>query len=473
MNRSILLCGLFIASFAQANTSSSYDVETIAVPKGQTLHVTGLDVDPEGNVYCATRYGDVWIYNNKGEWAQFAEGLQEPCGLLVDDDGSVVVTQKPEMTRLVDTNNDGVADKYLTLSNAFDFHNNYHEYNYGGVKDRDGNYVGTLNLAAGPRVPGLKMGAMTSAGGYRGWAYKVTPKGEFIPFANGMRSPAGIGKNGEGELFYTDNQGDYVGTSQLNHLQEGKFYNHPLSLLEKGFSAEKLKGMEDEAFDAMRTLPVVWIPQAELANSPGNPEWNATKGKFGPFDDQFFIGDQTRSNVFRATLQKVGGRYQGCVIDFLSGFQSGAIRLKFDQKGALWIGETGRGWAARGAKLYGLQKVTWNGKMPFEILDVKLVKEGFRVSFTQKISFDSLVDSEINLSRWWYQYHRIYGSPKVGEKSVPIHNMEILPDQQTLMIRCNVVKEQVYCLDLSSVLNIEGNALGNVKAYYTVVNLVD
>ena len=471
--KQLIIILLITACYAFGANPEGYKIETVTTPQDVRFHIAGLDIDKSGKIYCATRFGDVWILEN-GKWTRFAKGLQEPCGLVVDKDGSVIVTQKPEMTRLVDSDKDGVADLYLNLANAWEFHNNYHEFNFGGVIDNDGNYIGTLNLAAGPKVPGLKLSAMSTEGGYRGWAYRVSTEGKFTPFAWGLRSPAGIGKNNLGELFFTDNQGDYVATSTLNHLEDNKFYGHPISLLDKPeYSMEKLKKMSDEEFGKMRTLPVVWIPQEEIANSPGNPEWNATKGKFGPFDNQFFIGDQTRSNIFRASLQKVGGRYQGCVINFMSGLQCGNIRLKFDKEGTLWAGQTNRGWASRGARPYGLQKVVWDGKtIPFEIQDVKLTKDGFKITFTKEIDPQSVKIENIAISHWWYNYSRVYGSPKVDLTDQKINSAHLSEDGKSVIVKLPLLKEKVYCLDVSKFLNKNGQSVQNTKAYYTLINLI-
>ncbi|MCM8537535.1 MAG: hypothetical protein NE334_16460 [Lentisphaeraceae bacterium] len=468
----LVLFSLSLACFAA--TPEGYRIETIETPQNVFFHIAGLDITKDGSIYCCTRYGDVWILK-KGVWSKFASGLQEPCGLVVDKDGSVIVTQKAEMTKLVDSDKDGQADLFLNLTNAFEFHNNYHEFNFGGVIDNDGNYIGTLNLAAGRNVPGLRISTMATEGGYRGWAYKVSPSGKFTPFASGLRSPAGVGKNNLGELFFTDNQGDFVPTSTLNHLEDGKFYGHPISLLDKPeFSAKKIENMSDEEFDKLRTLPVVWIPQEEVANSPGNPEWNATKGKFGPFDDQFFIGDQTRSNIFRVSLQKVGERYQGCVIDFMSGLQSGNIRLKFGPDGALWAGQTNRGWGSRGSKSFGLQKVVWDGTtVPFEIQDIKLISDGFKVTFTQALDSGSISKESIGMSQWWYKYSRAYGSPKIGLQLPKIDSLRLSKDGKVLTVKLPLQKEQVYCLDFREVISQHGKALQNYKAYYTLVNLID
>jgi hypothetical protein len=465
---SLLVLFLSLNTFANPK---GYSVETIATPPKVLFHITGLDTDKDGNMYCATRYGDVWIYKNK-KWLKFAEGLHEPCGLLVDDDGSLVVTQKPEMTRLIDSNKDGKADLYLPLSREFKFHNNYHEFNFGGVKDDDGNYIGTLGTAAGPTAKGLKLSAMASLGNWRGWAYKVSPEGKFTPIASGLRSPAGLGRNPAGEIFYTDNQGDYVATSTMHQILPGEFYGHPISLQDRDdFTPEKLKKMTDKEFDKLRTLPVVYIPQEEVANSPGNPEW-LSSNKFGPFKDQFFVGDQTRSNIFRVTLQKVKGRYQGCVIDFISGLQCGNIRLKFDKNGDLWSGQTSRGWTSRGSKTFGLQKVVWDKKtMPFEIHDVKMTKDGFKVTFTEEVDQKSLDKTKI--TRWWYEYSRNYGAPKSELEDIKASEISLASDKKTLIIKCPLVKEKVYCLDFTSLSNSKGEKLGNKKAYYTLINLLD
>ncbi|MCM8525992.1 MAG: hypothetical protein NE327_05720, partial [Lentisphaeraceae bacterium] len=158
---------LLTVSALNAASPEGYNIHTIKTPDRVLFHVTGLDIAKDGTVYCATRYGDVWSLKDE-KWNHYAKGLHEPCGLFVDDDGSIVVTQKPELTRLVDINKDGKADEYIKISSAFEFHNNYHEFNYGGFKDNEGNYVGALNLAHGdPKA--LKLSTMVSQGGYRGW----------------------------------------------------------------------------------------------------------------------------------------------------------------------------------------------------------------------------------------------------------------------------------------------------------------
>ena len=85
---------------------------------------------------------------SKTTWRTFATGLHDPLGMLVREDGSVVVMQRPELTELVDVDGDGQADEYNTLCDDFGLSGNYHEFNFGPVEDDDGHLYFALNTAS-------------------------------------------------------------------------------------------------------------------------------------------------------------------------------------------------------------------------------------------------------------------------------------------------------------------------------------
>ena len=462
-----------LAAWPVGAQTAGYRIETIATPETPTFDVTGLDIDARGRVWCATRLGEVWVLDET-EWTRFAEGLHEPCGLICEKDGSVLVSQKPEVTRLIDRDGDGAAEVFQTVADQFAYHDNYHEFNHGLVRDSAGNVFGALNLDhANPGS--FSVGGLGSAGGLRGTVYRLSPEGAYATFAWGVRSPAGLGMSPKDELFYTDNQGNWVPTSFLAHVEEGKFYAEPTSLRDHPeYGIEKVKAMKPEDFAKIRTMPAVFLPHQEVSNSPGNVVWDTTGGKFGPFEGQAFIPELTQSNLLRVMLEKVGGRYQGAVVVFLDGFQSGNIRAAFDPEGALWIGQTSRGWGARGAKPYGLQKVVWEGgTTPFEMKDVSLRKDGFEVTFTEPVDEASLKDA-LQVRSWWYHYHRSYGSPKVDERPVEVEAIELDASGRKAFVRLRPEKERVFGLFWQPGLRSrEGKVMGSRSAYYTVVNLVD
>ncbi|MBU2918832.1 hypothetical protein KO505_12825 [Psychrosphaera sp. F3M07] len=469
----LLVCS-FLASSAQAPKHEykpeGYKIVTVETPKDVRFHVTGLDSDKYGVIWVATRLGEVWYLKNNS-WSKFAEGLHEPTGLLVDEDGSILVAQKPELTRLIDNNKDGLADSYIPVANQWTFHDNYHEFTFGPVKDKQGNLYGTLNLSHN-NPDAFTMGAMGTAGGYRGFAFKVDTQGTYSPFAYGLRSPAGLGSSPKGEIFFTDNQGDWVPTSKMHLLKQDKFYGHPVSLIEiDGFTQESVKALSLDTLSAMSEKPVVWIPHVEVANSPGNPEWNTTKGKFGPFEGQIFIGDQTQSNVFRVLLDEVNGQYQGAVINFMNKFQSGNIRAEFDIHGQLWIGQTARGWGAQGGKPFGLEKVVWDGTNPFELLDIKLTKSGFKLSFTEALNPESVTANSFSAQSWHYHYSSNYGSPKVDLTPLTINKVTLSEDHKTIYVQMPLASDRVIQIDFPGLRDVKGRSVSVEKVYYTLNKL--
>jgi len=454
-----------------------YRIETIAMPADVQFEVTGLDVNAKGDILVATRFGEVWILDaehaagtvDPANWHRFAEGLDESTGVLWDSDGSVIVAQKPQLTRLVDSDKDGKADQFIAVASGWDYHDNYHEFNFGPVKDSQGNYYGTLNL--GHNVPnGFTVGdsGMRSAGGYRGWAYKVTTDGKFVPFAYGLRSPAGLGMSPKGELYYTDNQGDWVETSTISLIEEGKFYGHPASMRDlPGKTLDELRQLTTEQLEAMRTPPVIWVPYREVGNSPGNPEW-ATNAKFGPFEGQAFIGDQTQSNIFRAIFDEVNGVKQGAVINFADGFQSGNIRTRFDPSGRLWVGQTQRGWASRGGKPFGIERLVWDGKTtPFEMQTISMIDGGFQMTFTRPLDRKTVNAGAITAESWSYKYSSHYGSDKINVKTLPVSNVKLSKDGKTVTLKVPAEARTVVEIDFAGLADVAGKHASTAKVYYT------
>lgn len=461
---------------------AGYRVVTIPTPieNGQPVQfgIGGIDFAEDGTAFIAARTAGIWRYR-EGQWSRFAEGLHDPQGIRVlNPDGSiVVVAQKPELTVIEDTDGDAQADLYKTLCDRWRYGGNYCEYVHGPVIDSKGNYYVSINLsdaandAACEKAGGAAMGTSL---GYDGWAAKITPQGQFIPFASGLRSAAGIGISKQDELFVTDNQGGWVGTSKLNHLTEGSFYGYPASLLDLP-EYRQGKQLEKGEFEKLVKPPAAWIPHSELANSPGNPEFDETGGKFGPFAGQIFIGDQTRSNIFRAALEKVHGQYQGAVFNFIDHLQSGCIRIRFDQSGRLWVGQTGRGWESIGGTIEGLQRIEWDGQtVPFEMHSINLTASGFAVHFTRPVDSQSVhTAGAVTFKHWHYLYHGEYGSPKVGLADDAVTVRSISDDARTVYVDLALQEGQVYQIITDNVRAADGASMSTTTGYYTLNHLLD
>ena len=466
---------LLFCSIAFAQIPDGYKVETVPLPRG-AVSVLGICHKPDGTVAIATWEGEVWERKD-GIWTKFAEDLMEPNGILYDaKEDAYYVGQKPELTRLVDSNKDGICDRYETVSDQFGISGEYHEYHFGPVMDSLGRKYASLNLGARGEftVPdgkplGKGGGNMSYNAPWRGWVYRSDRKGHFQPLASGFRSPCGIGISPEDEIFITDNQGDWVADCTLYHVREGNFYGHPASLPARAdYTKEKVLSQTASDFEKLRTPPAVWLVREVIANSPGSPVWDTTQGKFGPFAGQMFLGDQRQSNYFRCGVEKVNGEYQGWCVDFLRGLESGPVKMSFDQQGRLWSAQVGRGWFSKGGKRTAIQYAQWDGKtIPFALHSTSLTKSGFSVNFTQRIGkkMTPVVKS------WSYHYYSTYGSPPVEEKNLEVTNYKLSKDRKTVTFDVPLETNRVYAIQFPGQLNTEATPLDFNTIYYTVNHL--
>ncbi len=446
-----------------------YRIETIRIPLDIVLEIGGLASLPDGRLAVCTRRGEVWTWHPQTEhWQRFATGLHEALGICALSSNAFIVAQRPELTRIKDTDGDGVADLYETMTDSFGLSGNYHEFHFGPVRDREGNFFGTLNVAwegmGYSRVP------------LRGWAYELTAGGEFIPYALGLRSPSGIGISPEGDIFITDSQGDWWGTSPLLHLQKSRFYGHPAGLVwARGYEWPKSPHeIPPDTLKPMRTLPAAWFVYGPLSRAPSEPVWDASGGKFGPFNGQMFVTEQSQSALLRVALERVGGEFQGAVFPFRKGFESGPVRAVFAADGSLYVGQTDRGWGAVGGKPFGLQRLVWNGRVPMEIQTMKLTTNGFDLTFTQPVDAGSAANrSAYSLHHFYYHYFYHYGSSQIDSTPVPVEEVKISPDRRTVsLLVATLAPEKIYELHITGLKGEDGTELLHPEAYYTLNRLL-
>lgn len=215
----LILCSQ--VAFGQEPTENDYyKIASIAIPEGIVLEAGGLATMVNGDLAISTRRGDVYIvenpYSGKPYFRKFASGLHEILGLAIKD-GVLYCAQRGELTRLIDKNGDGKADRYETVY-SWPISGHYHEYSYGPKIGPDGSFYVTANVAFG----NSDWWAGKSLVPWRGWTMKISEDGSMEPFAAGMRSPCGIGML-NGDFFYGDNQGDWQGSGFISHVEKGDF----------------------------------------------------------------------------------------------------------------------------------------------------------------------------------------------------------------------------------------------------------
>jgi len=453
----VLLFVVALGAFAQTKPTSKkeqdyYEIKTLPIPKEIYLEVGGLATMPDGRLAVSTRRGEIWIVENPYQksshqtyYRRFASGLHEVLGLAYKD-GAFYCSQRGELTKISDTDRDGVADLYEPIY-QFDLSGNYHEYTYGPVIDKNGDMWVSLNLA----WVGFGEGKFAK---WRGWFVKISPDGKLEPFAGGLRSPAGYSLNDEGDLFYGENQGDWVGSGRVTHLAKGDFAGNPGGLKwakepnsPLKLSLEEIQDNGSPMFEAAKKnpkikLPAVWFPHAIMGISTSDILQDTTKGKFSPFPGQYFVADQGQSKVMRMGLEKVNGVYQGFAINYREGFQSGILRERFGLDGSMFVGMTSRGWGSTGKDEFGLQRLFWNGNMPFEIDMIKAKSDGFEFSFTQPVDVNSVKKAASYAIRSYiYKYQHQYGSPIIELKDLKIKGVEVSADHKKVRISIDGIRQ--------------------------------
>jgi len=493
------------SAFAESE-DDYYRLVSIMTPKAQTesraknwkpapgdlvLEVSGLAVLDDRRVAVAIRKGEIWILDGVYDlppknvtYKRFATALHEPLGLIWKDD-SFYTVQRSELTRIRDVNRDGTADEYLTIAKGWGVTGHYHEYAYGPKLDHEGNMWLTLNIGLGLKKEHKARAVHEptlgfSQGRWRGWGMKCTPDGKLIPVCAGMRSPSGLGVNRAGDMFYTDQQGNWVATNTLHHMREGAFFHHVEALASMNLPGSPIQGIKNipnglpfpEAVKSMPQLkpPAVWFPYKKVGQSATDIMLDNSGGKFGPFDGQFFVGEFTQASMQRVFLEKIDGQYQGACFPFREGFASAVLRMDQGTDGSVFVGLTNRGWSSLGTASYGLERLIWTGKTPFEIKEMRAKPDGFELVFTQAVDAKTALDpNSYKLKSYTYTYHSSYGSDEILNKELKIDFISVSADGLRVRLKTNGLRELfVHELQAEGVKNQEGQTLLHPQAYYTL-----
>ncbi|MGD1978680.1 MAG: hypothetical protein PVJ98_04750 [Akkermansiaceae bacterium] len=480
--KSLLAATLILPSFAEEvgerwgtaeRERKYYPITQVPIPKNLVVEAGAFEMHPDGRVIVGTRRGDIFFVSGVDDarpepnYHLFATGLDEIFGLAWKD-GALYVTQSCELTKLSDTDKDGKADNFEVVSDAWGY-GSYHEYAFGSKFDPEGNLYVALGLSASYHSRQL----------FRGWGFKITPEGKSIPIASGMRSPGGIGFNEHGALFYIESQGPWNCSCSLKFVPEGGFMGHPASYNWYQYAPGLKKPVEPNAGTTIiqekervpELIPyAVIFPYIKMGRSITGFVVNDTKGKFGPFENQMFMGDYTQSIIMRATTEKVNGVWQGACYPFREELSTGILNVQFTKGGSLLAGGTNRGWPVRGLKPYALERLDWSGEMPFEIKIVTITPKGFKVAFTKPVDRKTGSDpNSYQISTFTHPYRGAYGGPEIDQTNPAVTAVTLSEDGMTAELTLEKwTKGHCHEFDLGALRSVDGGELLHRHAYYTV-----
>lgn len=459
-----------------AEEAKYYPIVDIPIPPEVPMRTGSFEILPDGRLAVGTRRGDIYFIEGAFEsppaphYHLFASGQDEIFGLAWKD-GAMTATQFGEVTRISDTDGDEIADRYDTLCNHWGYAEG-HEFAFGSKHDPEGNIWVALGLSGSYRSNNL----------FRGWAVKVTPDGMMLPVCSGLRSPAGVGPNAEGVMFVTESQGPWNGCCSLKHLKQGGFLGHPASYnwypFAPGMDAPAAEPDSPSRIQVERKRvaelvpPAVRFPYIKMGRSISGFRLNRSGGKFGPFENQIFLGDYTLSIILRATTEEVNGVWQGACYPFREGLASGIMHVEFSPKGQLIAGgfTTSRQWPVRGTEPFALQRIDWSGLTPFEIKEINIRKDGFLITFTKPVDRRVAANpAAYAITTYTHNYAAGYGSPEVDHTTAVVSNAAPSADGLSVMVRLTeIVEGHIHDFDLARMTSRDGEQLLHAVAYYTV-----
>ena len=422
---------LVVANSDKVTTTPGFDGTRLPIDK--SVMPTSMTWLKDGRMAFTSLKGHVWIAEDTDgdgipdKTTLFEEGLAAPFGILAEDN-AIVVSHKPEILRLRDTNGDGRADEREVIGSGWGFSDNYHDWTSGLIRDPQGNmYVGL-----GSDYSQKERSANRDR--WRGGVIKIDPSGIVTPLAMSMRYPMSLAFDGHGHLFATDNQGVQNTFNEINHILQGTHYGVP----SRHQPTEDLKP-ETPAL----AVPHPWTRSVNsILFLPDNFPVASLRGHgIGcEYDSRFLI---------RFTVQDVDGTLQGASYYFSRPNQEagssnfiGPICSAIAPDGAIVIGSIwDSGWQG-GQNNGGITRlVPTEEGLPNGIRELTATASGFEIEFFQPVDADAAADeTSWSLQAYTRKWGGSYTTPDSGRHNVTPEKIQVLEDGKRVRLFVNDLK---------------------------------
>ncbi|MEM9369293.1 MAG: DUF6797 domain-containing protein, partial [Planctomycetota bacterium] len=213
-----------------------------ANPYGRAVRPADVSFFESGRAAMVTVDGDVWLCDGLQPdsstvvWRRFTSGLHEPLSIRIRD-GEVFVFDRSGLWRLLDRDEDGVADYHELFCSRIHQSAETREFPLSLELMRDGGFLVSK--------PGQ--------GGNYSAVLRIAPDGRDVKLiASGFRQPY-LGYDAVTErIVASDQQGNWVPSSPIHLIQQDGFY---------GFRRSNTRD------DLPVTPPLTWIPHAECGSA--------------------------------------------------------------------------------------------------------------------------------------------------------------------------------------------------------------
>ena len=460
------------------HTVPGFVTQRLAMAEGLTP--TALAWDQNDRLLVATLKGRLFrVTDTDGDGLEdkltsIADGFSAPFGLArhTDENGqsAIDISDKTALCRLFDTTGDGMIDRIETAASGWGNNTDYHGWIVGLPRDSGGNYYAVVSNRDGPpahfrgQVMRFNKRAPTADDPRRFSVEKL---------AVGLRFPVGIARNRAGDLFVTDNQGQYNPYNEINHVVTGAHF---------GFF--NLSGIEDlpELKNMPKQGPAVGIPHPWVRSvngicfleTPESVRQQLGRSLYGPFEGHLIGCEATTRGLVRVSLQKVGGRMQGADYPMTVVPERDAGRLlrplvcQIAPNGDIYIGSVhDSAWGA-GRNVGELARLRFTGKLPAGIAEMRMIEGGFTLDMTRPVDRKRALDAN---NYALVSYRRIpssaYGAADSDYRRERIVGIEVAPNEKRISLRLESLRSGfVYELKLKN-LTSDNSPFHPAEAHYT------
>ena len=414
----------------------------------------------------------------------FADGLAAPYGIAPSSiDGKIMaieVIHKPGLVRLSDYDHDRVADEMEVLASGWGHTDDYHDWAVGLPRDGQGGYYAALPCQQDDRTPAeafLRGRIVRLLPPPRGAASRLSGRWSIEPYAAGLRFPMGLAVDRHGELFATDNQGNYNPFNELNHILPVKRYGFLNKLEAQNLAAEGAKPPEFVA--AAIEIPHPWTRSVNgiaFLDTPPALLRRTGREAFGPFEGHLIGCEYDTRRLIRMSLERVDGVYQGAAYPFSvlpatadAPTFEGPVACAVSPTGELYVGSMrDSGWGA-GANTGSIVRLRPIGDWPLGIASATVTPHGFRLRFTGPVEADRGASAGNYAIE---SYRRIstpeYGGPDVDRRREAIRAIVLSADRREARIELGELRTDcVYEIRVRG-LGPGGASLVPDEAHYTV-----
>lgn len=450
------------------DTVPGYSATRLPLPRA--IMPTAMTWTRQGVMAIASLKGHIYyVRDSDGDGIEdqlqlFEEGLAAPYGLIADDAGEgLIVSHKPELLRLLDTDGDGRADSRQVIATGWGYNDNYHDWTCGIVRDSSGRlYVGLGSDYTQPKRPREQQR-------WRGKILRIDRSGKIEPIASGLRYPTGLAMTSDDELFVTDNQGEQNTFNELNHIVAGERYGVP--------------SMEDKAESNVATprRPAIQIPHPWTRSINGiffiPMDTKLASGQPHPFAGHGIGCEYDTRYLIRFSLQKVGNTFQGAVYPFsldqvppetpnFEGTLSGGI----NPQGDIFIGCIhDSGWLG-GLNVGSIYRLRQTGTLPAGMREIRVVPEGFAITFTGPVSTTAAAElKNYAIAAYTREWGGGYSTPDSQRHQLVIKSVMVAQGGQQVILTTDKLREGfVYEISCGKIGLDPKTALWPATGHYTV-----